>query len=173
MPFDLDDNLLILLSCVARNIRAYGDQLALSLGITRAQLIVLARLEQQPDISQIELAAMAEVTPITIARLIDRLEAQGMVERCPDPADRRIWRLRPTPAAAPLLGEINNLWAKLNGAATEGIDPAVLKTMAVGLGRMKANFASRRVSEPNLEEPLERHAKKNGRIKSTTGRRSA
>jgi DNA-binding MarR family transcriptional regulator len=69
MPFDLDDNLLILLSCVARNIRAYGDQLALSLGITRAQLIVLARLEQQPDISQIELAAMAEVTPITIARL--------------------------------------------------------------------------------------------------------
>jgi DNA-binding MarR family transcriptional regulator len=105
--------------------------------------------------------------------LIDRLEAQGMVERCPDPADRRIWRLRPTPAAAPLLGEINNLWAKLNGAVTEGIDPAVLKTMAVGLGRMKANFASRRVSEPNLEEPLERHAKKNGRIKSTTGRRSA
>ena len=173
MPFDLDDNLLILLSCVARNIRAYGDQLALPLGITRAQLIVLARLEQQPDISQIELAAMAEVTPITIARLIDRLEAQGMVERCPDPADRRIWRLRPTSAAAPLLREINNLWAKLHGAATEGIDPAVLKTMAVGLGRMKANFASRRVGEPNLDEPPERHAKRNGRIKSTAGHRSA
>src|SRR5882762_6051124 len=153
MLFDLEDNLLILLSCVARHIRAYGDELALSLGITRSQLIVLARLEQQPDISQIELAAMAEVTPITIARLIDRLEAHGMVERCPDPVDRRIRRLRPTPAAAPLLGEINNLWATLHGAATEGIDPAVLKAMAVGLGRMKANLTSLRVSEPNLEEP--------------------
>src|SRR6266404_3689749 len=46
MLFDLEDNLLILLSCVARHIRAYGDELALSLGITRSQLIVLARLEQ-------------------------------------------------------------------------------------------------------------------------------
>jgi MarR family transcriptional regulator for hemolysin len=173
MPVDLENDLLILLSDVARHIRTYGDELALSLGITRAQLIILARLERQPDLSQIELAAIAEVTPMTIARLIDRLETLGMVERCPDPADRRIWRLRLTPATAPLLREINNFCAKLHRAATKGIEPAILKTMAVGLRRMKANVGSRRVSEPNLEEPLERPAEKIRRTEATARRRSA
>jgi hypothetical protein len=41
IPLDLEDNLLILLSCVARHIRAHGDELALSLGTTRAESIVL------------------------------------------------------------------------------------------------------------------------------------
>jgi MarR family transcriptional regulator, transcriptional regulator for hemolysin len=173
MSVDLENDLLILLSDVARHIRTYGDELALSLGITRAQLIILARLERQPDLSQIELAAIAEVTPMTIARLIDRLETLGMVERCPDPADRRIWRLRLTPATAPLVREINNFCAKLHRAATKGIEPAILKTMAVGLRRIKANVGSRRVSEPSLEEPPERPAEKIRRTEPTARRRSA
>jgi MarR family transcriptional regulator for hemolysin len=120
MSAALEDDFLTLLCDVARHIRTYGDQLAQAHGITRAQLIILARLERQPDLSQNELAAIAEVTPMTIARLIDRLETLGMVERCPDPADRRIWRLRLTPAAAPLLREIKNFCAKLHNAATKG-----------------------------------------------------
>ena len=74
MRADLEDDLLILLSDVARHIRTYGDQLAQDHGITRAQLIILARLDRQPELSQNELAAMAEVAAMTIARLIDRLE---------------------------------------------------------------------------------------------------
>src|ERR1700756_5429822 len=109
MPADLDDDLLILLSDVARHMHTCGDQLAQAHGITRAQLIILARLERQPDLSQNELAALAEVTPMTIARLIDRLESLGLVERCVDPDDRRIWRLRLTPAAAPFLRAVKNL----------------------------------------------------------------
>jgi MarR family len=72
-------------------------------GMTRAQLIILARLEHQRELSQNELAPIAEVVPMTIARLIDHLEEHGMVKRCPDPEDRRIWRL--TPAAAPFRGK--------------------------------------------------------------------
>ena len=53
--------------------------------MTRAQWVILARLERQPGLSQNELAALAETAPITIARLVDRLEALGLVERCPDP----------------------------------------------------------------------------------------
>ena len=49
MPAALEDDLLILVSDVARHIRTYGDQLAQVRGITRAQLIILARLERQPD----------------------------------------------------------------------------------------------------------------------------
>jgi MarR family transcriptional regulator, transcriptional regulator for hemolysin len=160
MRADLEDDLLILLSDVARHIRTYGDQLAQDQGITRAQLIILARLDRQPELSQNELAAIAEVAPMTIARLIDRLETLGLVERRSDPADRRIWRLRLTPAATPLLREIRSFCAKLEHAATKGIEPAVLKTMADGLRRMKANVGGRQVTQQNLKEQLERPTEK-------------
>ena len=110
---------------------------------------------------------------MTIARLIDRLETLGMVKRCPDPADRRIWRLQLTPAAGPLLREIKHLRAKLHSAATKEIEPAVLKTIAVGLRRMKANVSCRRVNEPNLQELPGRPAEKIRRSVPTSRRRSA
>jgi DNA-binding MarR family transcriptional regulator len=104
-------------------------------------------LEHQLDVSQNELAACAEVAPMTIARLIDRLEDLGLVKRCPDPQDRRIWRLRLTPAATPLLREIRSLRAKLRGVMTKGIEPAVLDAMTIGLRQMKENVTSRRLAK--------------------------
>jgi DNA-binding MarR family transcriptional regulator len=88
--------------------------------MTRAQFIILARLEHQPGMSQNELAAIAGVAPITVARLVDRLEAQGLVERCTDPKDRRIWRLRLTRAAAPVLRDIKRYRAEVRALMTKG-----------------------------------------------------
>lgn len=147
MAADLDDDLLILLSDVARHMGTYGDRLAKAHGITQAQLIILARLAREPDLSQCELAAIAEVSPMSIARLIDRLEALGLVERCADPGDRRIWRLRLTPKAAPLRNELNRVRTMLHSAVTKGIEPAVLRTMTHGLGQMKENLIRRRSVE--------------------------
>ena len=147
MVADLDDDLLILLSEVARHMGTYGDRLAKTHGITQAQLIILARLAREPDLSQCELAAIAEVSPMSIARLIDRLEALGLVERCADPGDRRIWRLRLTPKAAPLQNEINRVRTMLHSAVTKGIEPTVLRTMTRGLGQMKENLIRRRSAE--------------------------
>jgi MarR family transcriptional regulator, transcriptional regulator for hemolysin len=139
IPADLvEDDFLIPLLDVARHVNGYADQLAQAHGMTRAQLVVIARLERQPDMSQEELAALAEVAPMTIAHLIDGLEALGMVKRCSDP-ERQIY-LRLTPAAAPLLRDIGYLRANLYGLATKGIDPAVLKKMVFGLRRMEALF---------------------------------
>jgi MarR family transcriptional regulator, transcriptional regulator for hemolysin len=147
MPADIENDLLVLLYDVARHMRVYADQMAQAHGLTRAQLVVLARLERQPDVSQNELAAVAEVAPMTIARLIDRLEELGLVKRCPDPEDRRIWRLRLTPAAGPLLGEIKRFRAKLHSVMTKGIDRAVLDAMTTGLRQMKANVSSQRLAK--------------------------
>ncbi len=147
MPASVDSDVLVLLYDAARHMRTYADQMARAHGMTRAQWVILARLERQPDLSQNELAAAAEVTPMTIARLIDRLEALGLVKRCVDPKDRRIWRLRLTSQAAPLLAEIRELRAKLHEVMTNGIDAAVLETMAVGLRQMKENVSSQRLAE--------------------------
>jgi MarR family transcriptional regulator, transcriptional regulator for hemolysin len=123
--------------------RTVMDQMARDHESTRAQCIILARLERQPGLSQNELAAIAEAAPITVARLVDRLEAQGLVERCTDPKDRRIWRLRLTPAAAPVLRDIKMYRAEMRTLMTKGITPAALKTMVAGLRKMKENLGGR------------------------------
>jgi len=74
-----------------------------------------------------------------------------MIKRCPDPKDRRVWRLRLTPAAAPMLREIQRLRTKLHSVMTKGIEPAVLKTMARGLRQMKENVTERRLAEANSQ----------------------
>ena len=94
-------DLMFLLHDVARLIRVDADKRARAHGMTRAQWGILIWLERQPGLSQKELAEILEVEPITVARLIDRLEARGMVERRPDPKDRRIWRLHVCPPAYP------------------------------------------------------------------------
>ena len=93
---------LMLINDLARLLRTRADARARAFGMTLAQWKILVRLEAQPGVSQNELAALIEVEPITVARLVDRLETRGFVERRADPSDRRIWRLHVTPAAAPI-----------------------------------------------------------------------
>ena len=139
-----DSDLLLVLYDVARHMRTYSDQVAHKRGMTRAQWVILSRLERQPNLSQSELSTLTESSPITVARLVDRLEAQGLVERCSDPDDRRVWRLRLTPAAAPVLREIKEFRVKLYGLMTEGVDPAEIDALASGLQRMKENVSRQR-----------------------------
>src|SRR5215471_5116946 len=91
-----NDEFLFLLHDVARLMRTRSDQRARRRGMTRAQWVILIWLQRQPGLSQNELAGLVEVEPITVGRLVDRLEARGLVERCADPKDRRVWRLRRT-----------------------------------------------------------------------------
>jgi MarR family transcriptional regulator, transcriptional regulator for hemolysin len=133
-------DLLFLLHDVARLLRIDADKRARQHGMTRAQWAILIWLERQPGISQKELAELLEVEPITVARLIDRLEGRGMVERRPDPRDRRIWRLHLTPLAHPTLREIDEQRAEIRSMLTEGLDPATLRTTTDALLVMKATL---------------------------------
>jgi MarR family transcriptional regulator for hemolysin len=123
---DFENDLCILLSDVARHMRTYGNQLAQRHGTTFVQLKILELLQREPDISQNELAAITELSPMAVARLVDRLEELGLVKRCADPEDRRMWRLQLTPAAASLVRAIKTLRAELFLVATRGSMPAFL-----------------------------------------------
>jgi MarR family transcriptional regulator, transcriptional regulator for hemolysin len=145
MTMSADDRqyeFLFLLHDVARQMRTRADQRARRRGMTRAQWVILIWLERQPGLSQNELAALVEVEPITIGRLVDRLEARGLVERRADPKDRRVWRLQLTAAAATVLGEIKDYRAELHELITAGLDPSTMQVMTDGLLRMKANLAA-------------------------------
>ena len=80
--------------------------------------------------------------PITVARLIDRLEERGMVERRDDPADRRIWRLYLCEPALPVLEKLHAERADMLRMVTAEIDPALVTTLRKGLSRMKSNVVA-------------------------------
>lgn len=107
MAHGLERDPLFLLYDVARTIRTRTDERARDLGMNRAQWVILAWLEMQPGLSQNELAALIELEPMAVARLIDRLEARGFVERRNDPRDRRVKRLHLMPDAGPALAAFN------------------------------------------------------------------
>jgi MarR family transcriptional regulator, transcriptional regulator for hemolysin len=126
MTPSFDRDFFIVLHDVARLMRTKFDQRARARGMTRAQWIILARLERQPGLSQNEMAAICEVEPITVGRLIDRLEARGLVERRNDPSDRRIRRLHLLPAAKPIIDEIMDYKDQVKTEMLNGLDPALL-----------------------------------------------
>src|ERR1700757_647596 len=117
-----DRDLLLLLHDVARLLRTRFNQRARSRGMTRAQWVILARVNANPGFSQNEMASILEVEPISVGRLIDRLEARGLVERRADPMDRRVRRLHLLAAAGPILQEIARHREALASEFLEGID---------------------------------------------------
>ncbi len=122
---------------LARLIRTAADKRARAHGMTRAQWGILVRLEEKPGLLQKELADILEVEPITVARLIDRLEARGMVERRPDPMDRRCWRLHLTDASRPLMNEIDSQLGQLASITTHTLDDATLQAFDAALTTMR------------------------------------
>lgn len=137
---DFQRDLMFLLHDVARLLRVDADKRARAHGMTRAQWGILIWLERQPGLSQKELAEILEVEPITVARLIDRLEHRGMVERRPDPKDRRIWRLHLGDPAHSVLGEIDSQRAEMRALVTDGLDDATIETMTEALLTMKTTL---------------------------------
>jgi MarR family transcriptional regulator, transcriptional regulator for hemolysin len=139
----LEPDLLVLINDVGRMLRTEADRRARAHGMTRAQWVMLIRLDRQPGLSQKELAELLEVEPITVARLADRLEARGLLERRPDPADRRIWRLHLLPAAQPVLDELAIHRDELLHMLTGKLDPAAVATVTTALLRMRATLSKR------------------------------
>src|SRR3954466_12264857 len=128
------------LNDVARLLRTYADQRARRLGITRAQWAVMARLEHAEGLKQSELAEILDLQPITLTRLVDRLCANGMIERRADPNDRRAKRLHLTPLARPLMDRLAELGQDMMGTVLEGFDLATIERMIGELSRTKENL---------------------------------
>lgn len=158
-PRSLNREFAFLLNDVARMLRTHADYKAAQFGITRAQWAVLARLDRFEGLKQSELAEMLDVQPITLTRLLDRLCASGLIERRPDPNDRRANRLYLTSAARPLLEQFGALGEELMATALAGVDRTAVERMLAELATMKENLrhanAQRAVAAPAGEQ---RHA---------------
>jgi DNA-binding MarR family transcriptional regulator len=144
---DLRREPIFLLHDVARMMRTRFDKWARGYGMTRAQAAIVFRLSRQPGMSQNEMAALLEVEPITVGRLVDRLEARGLVERRADPGDRRIRRLHLLPAAQPILTHIENYTDEIIEILLGETDPRAVQTMLDVLQHMKNKLATESAGE--------------------------
>ena len=136
------DNLPFEIAETAHALRRAFDRRASSLGVTRAQWKVLFRLTRFPGLRQVELADMLDVEPITLSRIVDRLEEASLVERAPDPADRRAWRLQVTEKAKPLIDKLKTLGNELIEEAFDGVPADDLDKMRVVLAQVRENLAA-------------------------------
>jgi MarR family transcriptional regulator for hemolysin len=125
---------------VARMLRTYADQRARQFGISRAQWTVLIRLHLCEGLKQSELAEILDLQPISLTRLLDRLAQNGLIERRPDPNDRRANRLYLTPAARPLLDELAALGNDMMNDVLAGLDGKAHARLLGDLHKMKDNL---------------------------------
>lgn len=109
MSLDLKRQLVAQLVETSRLLRNHIDQRAKGRGTTRAQWIVLFRLRQQEGLSQVDLADVLELQPISLVRLLDRLVEHKLLERKPDPADRRANKLFLTAKGRQLVDDLDSL----------------------------------------------------------------
>jgi DNA-binding MarR family transcriptional regulator len=131
LPFEIGET--------AHSLRKAFDRLAVGLGVTRAQWKVLFKLTRTPGLRQVELADMLDLEPITLCRIVDRLEDAGLVERSRDPEDRRAWRLHVTAQARPLVDKLQSVGGVLVDQAFSGIDPKDIETTRQVLARVREN----------------------------------
>lgn len=108
--------------------------------MTRAQWAVLVKLRRSQGVKQRELADSLDLAPITLARLVDKLTAAGLVERRDDAADRRANRLFLTDEATPTLQRLDALGEAMMARALTGLDEAAIAALRDGLERIKSNL---------------------------------
>jgi DNA-binding MarR family transcriptional regulator len=130
-----------LLHEVARLLRRRFEQNARGSGLTRSQWQVLAYLANNEGINQSGLAELLEIEPITLGRIIDKLQARGLIERHPDPSDRRAWLLHLMPAARPKLTQLRGLGDVTRGEALAGVSEADTERLLRTLQALKTNLA--------------------------------
>ena len=100
----------------------------------------MARLDRFEGLKQSELAEMLDLQPITLTRLLDRLCDCGMIERRPDPNDRRAKRLFLTDASRPLLERLGDLGEELMATALVGVERESVEKMVTQLATVKENL---------------------------------
>lgn len=136
----MSDSLGFQISDVSRLMRRRFDERARLMGATRAQWRTLGMLSRNEGVNQGALADLLEVEPITLCRMIDRLEESGLVERRRDPSDRRAWQLFLTDKSKPILDDLRAMAEELFDQVLLGIDETDRAVLGRSLERMRTNL---------------------------------
>jgi DNA-binding MarR family transcriptional regulator len=144
----MEENIGTMVAQVARLMRRSFDERARKIGVTRPQWQVLSLLIRHEGINQGGLADILEVEPITLGRMIDRLQEADLVERRPDPNDRRAWRLFITAKGTALFDQLIPYANETFEIALDGIAEDDRDKLMDMLLKIRANLTRRAPTEP-------------------------
>lgn len=139
-PYKPEQSLGFVLNDVARIMRRNFNRRVQELELTQAQWQGLIHISRNPGMNQSQLADILEVQPISVGRLIDRLEAAGWVKRSPDPEDRRAINLFLTDKAEPILTKMQKHGTATKAQALKGIPEQEQEIMLRVLLTMRKNL---------------------------------
>ena len=129
-----------LLKDVSRLFSLNFERHAVDLKLTLAQCRVLCYLQRNEGISQVRLAALTDTDPMTLVRILDRMEGDGLIERRPDPGDRRARRLFLRASAILVLKEIWRLSDRARAESLSGLSVADRKQLVSLMQHIHSNL---------------------------------
>lgn len=149
-----EERLGLLLHDAARVTRKAFEARAAELGLSSAQWRLLVHVAREGRISQTRLADLLEVEPISVSRLVDRMECAGWVQREASPGDRRIRLVAPSEKALQLLGKVKAMADDVYACALDGLPPADRTALIRALNLIITNLtkADAVLSAPNVPE---------------------
>jgi MarR family transcriptional regulator for hemolysin len=150
MSLDLKRQLVAQLVESSRLLRNYIDHRAKERGTTRAQWIVLFRLRQQEGLSQVDLADVLELQPISLVRLLDRLVEHGLLERRHNPKDRRANRLFLTEKGRQLVDDLDSLRDAIAADVLEQVSEEGIRASLATLREVKDRIKELSDPSPHL-----------------------
>ena len=127
---------------VSRRYTHRFEERAQRLALTLPQCRALIHLQSNEGVSQKRLAELADVDPMTLVRILDRMEADGWVQRRFEPADRRAHTLWLTAAAAPVLEQIWQLIVETRAEMLQGLSSDERTVLVTLLERVHANLTA-------------------------------
>ena len=98
---------------------------------------MLFRLRKQEGLSQVDLADVLELQPISLVRLLDRLVEHGLLERRHDPRDRRANRLFLTTSGRQLVDDLDSLRDAIASDVLQDVPDPAIKTSLKALQDIK------------------------------------
>lgn len=137
---EVDSTLGFLLHDVARLLKKRFEQNSRGSGLTRSQWQVLTYLAQNEGINQAGLAELIEIEPITLGRIIDKLEILRLIKRNPHPTDRRRWLLHLQPAARSRLRQAGEYGDVTRREALAGVSEDDRQNLLRTLETLKENL---------------------------------
>ncbi|MBL0933157.1 MAG: MarR family transcriptional regulator [Rhizobiaceae bacterium] len=148
MPRQIDpESFGFLVTDIARMLRAEMDRRIAGSGmeLTPGEVRLLAQAARAGTVRQSVLADRIGVEAMTVSAYVDRLEARGLIERLPDPSDRRAKLISLTDAADAVLDQVKVFADEARGQAAQAVGPAEWAVMLKVLKTVRCNLSDARI----------------------------
>ncbi len=142
MTLDGTERLGFLIHDAARLMRKRFETLGAAYGLSAAQWRLMVRLVKEEGVAQARLAELLEIEPISVSRLLDRMEENGWVERRQDSSDRRVRMIFPTEKSRKAFGEIKSVAGEVFEEALAGLSPEQRRMTILGLTTIVENLSA-------------------------------